>query len=215
MQPITALALHLFRALNLYHGLREVIGQYQLRNHAWIPRLNLAWGRLGRLVGRLDRLTRLWEADRLPAPRVRARRAVRKGASGGLRLPAGHGWLVKLLGPAANMSANFVNLMLQEPDARALFAAAPQAGRIFRPLCRMFGLEQPEWLRLPERARKPRAPKPPKARKERQGPARGFTRRQIDGMTVAELVAHYGRLPPHFPLPIPNLGYIRRKIAAG
>jgi hypothetical protein len=34
-------------------------------------------------------------------------------------------------------------------------------------------------------------------------------------MSAAELTAQYGRLPPHFPLPIRNLGYIRRKIAAG
>jgi hypothetical protein len=34
-------------------------------------------------------------------------------------------------------------------------------------------------------------------------------------MTAAELRVHYGPLPPHFPLPIPNLNYIRRKIAAG
>jgi hypothetical protein len=113
------------------------------------------------------------------------------------------------------MGANFVNLMLQDPEARALAEAAPQAGRLFRPLCHMLGLDQPEWLRLPKRPRKPRKPRPPKPRKPRQGPARGFTRRQIDGMTAAQLLAHYGKLPPHFPLPIRNLNYIRRKIAAG
>jgi hypothetical protein len=34
-------------------------------------------------------------------------------------------------------------------------------------------------------------------------------------MTAAELTAIYGRMPPHFNLPIPNFNYIRRKIAAG
>jgi hypothetical protein len=108
-----------------------------------------------------------------------------------------------------------VYALLADPDTQALVAAAPQAGRILRPLCHTIGVELPDWLKLPKRPRKPRPPKPPKPRKERQGPARGFTRRQIDAMSVAELRAHYGRLPPHFPLPIPNICYIRRKIAAG
>jgi hypothetical protein len=154
----------------MFDGLREAIGRYQLRHHAWIPLLNLAYGRLARSVGRLDRLMRLWQAGTLPVPRVRAKRAaaVRKAEPAALRLPGGHGWLVKLLVPAGNMGANFVNLMLQDPEARALFEAAPQAGRIFRPLCRMLGLEQPAWLRLPPRPRRPRRKPEPKPRAPRE-----------------------------------------------
>jgi hypothetical protein len=134
-------------------------------------------------------------------------------------LPTRFGWLQKMV-PAAHMGAGYLDYMLQETDSetRALVAAAPQAGRILRPLCRILGTPIPDWLALPKRPRKPRPPKAratPAARRERQGPARGFTRRQIDAMTAAELTAHYGKLPPHFPLPIPNLNYIRRKIAAG
>eukprot|EP01035_Chromulina_nebulosa_P052238 gene52238-71235_t len=63
----------------------------------------------------------------------------------------------------------------------------------------MFGATQPAWLALPRRARKPRAPKPPKPPRLRQTPARGFTRAQIAQMTAADLLAHYGRLPPALP----------------
>ncbi len=138
-----------------------------------------------------------------------------------LRLPAGRMWLTKILQPVAWQVLQWssaITQLLDDPEVKALVAAAPQTGRLLRPLCLLFEMPVPDYLRLPKRVRKPRAPKPratPSARKERQGPARGFTRKQIDAMSVADLLAHYGRLPPHFPLPIPNLNYIRRKIAAG
>lgn len=119
--------------------------------------------------------------------------------------------------PAAQAGAGPLAYMLyeQNPEARALVAAAPRAGRLLRPLCRIFGVRVPDWLKLPRRPRKPRPPKPAVPRVLRRTPARGFTRQQIEGMTAAELKAHYGPLPPHFPLPIPNLNLIRRKIPAG
>ena len=44
-----------------------------------------------------------------------------------------------------------VELFLANPDTRALVEAAPQAGRILRPLCRGLNLTPPDWLRLPDR----------------------------------------------------------------
>jgi hypothetical protein len=200
-------------------GLCDILGLYGRGNPALGAVVGVLSQRLARLKGRFDRLVLLWERAQLPAPRVRAKRpaSARKAVTPGIRMPTGFGWVQKIV-PSAHMQAGLVGYLLQDPDVRALVEAAPQAGRLLRPLCHALGTELPAWLRPPERVRKPRAPKPratPSARGERQGPARGFTRRQIDGMTVAELVAHYGKLPPHFPLPIPNLGYIRRKIAAG
>jgi hypothetical protein len=229
MLPITTLGRRLWTA---FKAAAEPVGQHmRLYHHIPMPVLNLVLHRMLRLVGRFDRLVLKWERDQLPVPRVRAKRpsSPRKAAASDLHLfgpevvlPTRFGWLQKMV-PAAHMGAGYLDYMLQETDSqtRALVAAAPQAGRILRPLCRILGTPIPDWLALPKRVRKARPPQPPKprataaARRERQGPARGFTRRQIDAMSVAELVAHYGRLPPHFPLPIPNLNYIRRKIAAG
>jgi hypothetical protein len=232
MLPITTLGRRLWTA---FKAAAEPVGQYmRLYHHIPMPVLNLVLLRMLRLVGRFDRLVLKWERDQLsarPTPRVRAKRAAspHKMAAADLQLlgapvalPTRFGWLQKMV-PAAHMGAGYLDYMLQETDSetRALVAAAPQAGRILRPLCRILGTPIPDWLALPKRPRKPRTPQPPKpratpsARGERQGPARGFTRRQIDQMSVAELLAHYGKLPPHFPLPIRNLNYIRRKIAAG
>jgi hypothetical protein len=219
MLPITTLARRLFSAVKAVA--QPVADHQRLYFPVAMPLLDLVMGRLWRVIGRFDRLVLKWERGQLPAARVRARRATaaRKAATPVLRLPARFGWLLKLV-PLAHMGNGHLRYMLEDPEsgARELVAAAPQAGRILRPLCRILGTPVPDWLALPKRKRKPRPPQPratPSARGERQGPARGFTRRQIDGMTAAELLAHYGRLPPHFPLPIPNLGYIRRKIAAG
>ena len=46
-------------------------------------------------------------------------------------------------------------LTWEEPEMRDFFAAAPQVGRILRPLAHMIGAPVPEWLRLPKRARDP------------------------------------------------------------
>ena len=54
--------------------------------------------------------------------------------------------------------------MFSEPEFLALLQAAPQAGRIVRPLCRALGIPLPQILQLPQR---PRREKPPRARKPR------------------------------------------------
>jgi hypothetical protein len=46
--------------------------------------------------------------------------------------------------------------LLADPDMAALVAAAAQAGRILRPLCRMLNAEPPPYLRLSKRPRRPR-----------------------------------------------------------
>src|ERR1700722_13628286 len=49
-----------------------------------------------------------------------------------------------------------------DAEARALVAAAPQAGRVLRAFCAMLGRKPPTWLALPRRprVRKPREPAP-------------------------------------------------------
>jgi hypothetical protein len=70
----------------------------------------------------------------------------------------------------------FSNLyaLLEDPEMRAFLAAAPQAGRILRPLWRKLSPEAalPEILRLPPRPprpRKPPSPKPPRPEKPAPG----------------------------------------------
>jgi hypothetical protein len=165
-----------------------------------------------------------WQAGEDMRPRARKARAdgaapaVRKAP--GLRLPAGKMWLTKILQPVAWQVLQWssaVTQLLDDPEMQALVEVAPQAGRLLRPLCRLFEMEVPAYLRLP---RAPKAPRPrrkraPKPLEPRPAKIRQLTRREIDGMTAAELVAHYGRLPPHFPLPFRNLNHVRRRIAAG
>ena len=177
----------------------------------------VVWNRLNRTLARLDRLVVRWQSGALRPPRARkpaTPRAPAKRTPPATKLPTRQAWLLHLI-PLAGQHQDRVKAILDDAEIAALVAAAPQAGRLLRPLARMFGLPLSDHLKLPPRQRKPRAPKPPKPPRLRQTPARGFTRAQIARMSVAELRALYAPLPPHFPLPIPNLNLIRRKIAAG
>jgi hypothetical protein len=54
--------------------------------------------------------------------------------------------------------AHPLRVLLDDPEMRALLAAAPRAGRLLRPLWRKLTAERlPEVLRLPPRPRRPRA----------------------------------------------------------
>jgi hypothetical protein len=80
-------------------------------------------------------------------------------------LPSARAWLVKLMGWPAPCYGSHLNTMLAEPEMLALVQAAPQAGRLLRPLCRMFGIDPlPEYLRLP--------PRPPRRRASRRQASR-------------------------------------------
>ena len=77
----------------------------------------------------------------VPAVRqVRAARVV-KARVVKVRLPSGRGWLVRALGYEAAGYGSQLAALLAEPELQALLLAAPAAGRILRPLCRMLGVE--------------------------------------------------------------------------
>jgi hypothetical protein len=86
------------------------------------------------------RAGKLW---RMPTPT--AERASRCGAirQANCTLPRRFGWLVKLGGYRAAVYRTQLELVLQSPDMAELLAAAPQAARIMRPLCRALALEWP------------------------------------------------------------------------
>ena len=126
---------------------------------ALVPMLSLLTWRLGRVAQRLDRLMLRWQAGTLPQPRpVRAPRR-RPAAEASppiyvppIYVPQGHAWLIHLVQPTAQYMPQ-LERFLADPQTRALVAAAPQAGRLLRPLCRMLAIAPPEWLRLPARPR--------------------------------------------------------------
>ena len=136
---------------------------------ALVPMLSLLTWRLGRIAQRLDRLMLRWQAGTLPRPRPP--HAPRPAAEASLRInvprinvppiyvPQGHAWLIRLVQPTAQYMPQ-LERFLADPQTRALVAAAPQAGRLLRPLCRMLAIVPPDWLRLPARPARPRPLQP-------------------------------------------------------
>jgi len=103
----------------------------------------LVWQRVRRVEREIAGLMARFRAGRLRvlvAPRVGraglARRVV------GSWLPRRFGWLLPLVPAEAAGYAGQVRAVLAEPEMMALLAAAPQARRVLRPLCRMLGIER-------------------------------------------------------------------------
>ncbi len=152
--------------------LRKLIAHHAGLNRALAPVVLILWGRLGRMLARLASLESRWRSGTLRAPRPRAPRPARATpAAPRPRLPGAQGWLPRLIPHTGSFHDTVANL-LADPDTLALLAAAPQAGRILRPLARMFAIPLPDALRLPQRRRKPRPPgaplASPKPRKPRE-----------------------------------------------
>ncbi len=145
-------------------GLQKAAAARAGRDHAVAPLVMLLWTRLARLTARFDALVARLIAGHPAAPaRPRTRPAAiapaRKAPAGGLRLPRGQAWLIRLLpGEAASYGCQ-LQALLADPQMAALLAAAPEAGRILRPLCRLLAIAPEGLLALPSAAGKP-APKP-------------------------------------------------------
>jgi len=130
------------------------------RDRALSALLVIAHYRIARMVSRLDALTLRWQQGRLTPPRPsRAGVARTPSAIPRPRLPAGRAWLIRLAQPTAQMAGQ-IQAFLATPEALALLSAAPQAGRILRPLCRALAIDLPECLRPPGTQAAP-APGPP------------------------------------------------------
>ncbi len=123
------------------------------------PQALRAWARLRRLLARFAALVAAVEAGRVPVARTRAGAVSRpRPPAATTRLPAGSGWLLSLA-PAIETRVGRAQLksLLGEPELASLLLAAPQAGRLLRPLCHMLRIELPPALLLP---RLPRAERP-------------------------------------------------------
>lgn len=161
------------------------------------PLIDLALIILCRSIRRLDSLTQRWKSGQLRPCKPRQRAARERDPARPLppRAPSRNYWLPAIVQPVMQSTPYLIALM-DAPETRALIAAAPQAGRIFRPLCRMFGLAIPEHLKLP--ARPPRVRKKPTPPEPRVDPD-----------------AHYrlSQVPPKWRLKVPGLNAPRLKNA--
>ena len=136
-----------------------------LPDAAW----SLLWHRLARLSARFNTLFHKWRHHRLPKPRARTGRppAPQNPRPALPPLPRAHGWVNHRI-PESAPPTGHLAAMLDDPETRAFLTAAPQAGRLLRPLCRALGITPPDWLRLP---RSPRPARRPATAPPRKAPA--------------------------------------------
>jgi hypothetical protein len=138
-------------------GLRAALAARAATDRALTALLVLVWSRLARLQTRLERLIAHWRAGTLPTPRPSRAGQPRKRSSKP-NLPTAPAWLVARVGYTAAVFGSQLQHALSDPELAAFLAAAPQANRLLRPLCRMLGIEPP--IPLP-RTPRPARPKPP------------------------------------------------------
>jgi hypothetical protein len=165
------------------------------------PPLLLVHAWLGRLVQRFAALVARAESGTLRPPRRRAsppRGALPPGEvpppdgspskdprrEPQQKLPRSFAWLIRMLPYEAACFGSQLQHQFSRPEMVALLEAAPQAGRILRPLCRMLAIPLPPAFRLPPRPARPKPPKQPRpepscdtapasGRKPRHPPSRG------------------------------------------
>ena len=105
--------------------------------------------RLVRLAQRLRTLFARCESNTLPARHPsRAKRPQTRAPQP--RLPTRKGWIGAHLQAAAPCAGTIEHLLHNTQEMRGFVTAAPQAGRLLRPLAHMLGLTLPDYLRLPK-----------------------------------------------------------------
>jgi hypothetical protein len=155
-----------WRLGRIMYSLREIIGTHAGRHPASVAVITLLWSYLHRVEKRFAALARRVEAGGAAGAPARtsaaslAPRLPQFGPPCPRRpgLPTKFCWLILLVPYHAACIAGQVRHLLMDPEMAALFAAAPQAGRIFRPLCRMLGI-------APERGLPPGLFRPPVPRR--------------------------------------------------
>jgi hypothetical protein len=163
----------------LIEGLCQAVAAGGARGRLAGPLVILVWVRLRRLAGRFARLAARLQSGALPAPGHSRRgrpAATRSPPDPAKRLPQGFGWLVRLA-PEAAAGASQLRHLLAEPEMAALIAAAPQMGRLLRPLCRMLGVDPPPGLGAPHGTAPPQPPARPAHPAAPVGPPPALPRR--------------------------------------
>jgi hypothetical protein len=162
-------------------GLRRAAAVRMAADPSVRPSLLLVHAWLGRLVQRFAALVARVEAGTLRPPRRRtspprgvpppddspSKRPPREPYQ---RLPESFAWLIRMLPYQAACFGSQLQHQFSQPEMIALLEAAPQVGRILRPLCRLLAIDLPPALRLPPRPPRPRKPRPPKQPTAEQNP---------------------------------------------
>ena len=119
-------------------GLAGLIAARMLRMPRYAGLIVTLWHRLQRAARRFERVvTRPVAVGRDARPAVVRAARVRKPE---VRLPQGHGWLVRVLGWEAAAYMSQLETLLATPGMDALAAGRPGVGRVLRPVCRMLGV---------------------------------------------------------------------------
>jgi hypothetical protein len=145
-------------------GLRRAIAARITTDRSLGPLISLICGQLERMANRFAALVARVEAGTLRPPRRRPARPTPPG-EGPLperppSLPRKYAWLIRLVPYEAAGFASQLQHQLATPEMQALIEAAPQAGRILRPLCRLLLIPVPAALQLPPRPPRPKRPRP-------------------------------------------------------
>ena len=140
--------------------LNRDVAAWAAKNRAAAPLILLLWGRLNRLALRMTALAaRVAAGTAAPRRRTVPRPASARPRKPDPRLPRRFAWLVRLV-PGTGAFGSQLQYLLADPEMTALIAAAPQAGRILRPLCRMLGVRPPPNLLRPRPAPPAAPPRP-------------------------------------------------------
>ena len=142
----------------ILHGLRAALGGWGLKAEIGL----LLSKRVGDAARRIERMLVRFRAGKLWRRTAGTTRASRCGAirRANCTLPRRFGWLVRQCGWRAAGYGSQLETVLRSPDMAELLAAAPQAGRILRPLCRALAFEWPIPEPKPEKIKTPRIRKP-------------------------------------------------------
>ena len=142
-------------------ALAALVARAFLKHPVHVAHINPLWAYINRTARRFTRAL-----DSLAAGTLRAG-APRPGRQPHPRKPMGfpsqHAWLLAALRHEAAVFGNQLTRLLEQPEARALLAAAPQAVRLLRPLCHILGVT-PAPLARPAKPKPPPAPSPPASR---------------------------------------------------
>jgi hypothetical protein len=163
------------RFTSLVEGLMSDVAACVVWASLPIPYIKLVWRRLRHLKVRFHSILDRYEAGTLPTPAclreaeaasLRRRQGSGAGRTGTARPPAPlpliewtqrFGWVSRSISRAFLRSWDLEEI-LEDPEMEPAVEAAPQLGRVLRPLCQMLGVRQPAWLRRPRRPRR-RVPK--------------------------------------------------------
>ena len=170
----------------IFAGLKQAIASNRHMPQPRIALLERVWLHVHGMRNRLERLYTRWRNGTLPKPgtRGRARATPATSRPAVARLPRGRGWLVRDTQAVVGARSQLAHFLATHPDIPAFLEAAPQAGRILRPLCHMFGikLEAPLGPKLDHLAAiakpPPRRPRPAAAPTPAPTPATPAKRRR-------------------------------------